>query len=183
MHWIIWGPIAIVLNIVAYYHGKHDLRTLVRPTIQQWPEHPVIEVQRSYEPEIPQYPVIEVQRSYEPEPAQHPVIEIERSYEPELANHPVIEGQRSYKPEISNQNEAKNTFASVTPFHAFNPTGAMKSTALSDTPLARPQVTDYDPIASVLPFIVLAATFLLCGSIWLVIPYPLKSHRNANFEI
>ncbi|KAL8794620.1 MAG: hypothetical protein Q9195_002816 [Heterodermia aff. obscurata] len=57
MHWLLWGPITIVFNIVAYYHGKHDLRTLVRPTIQQWPENqppekPVIEVPRFYEPEV-----------------------------------------------------------------------------------------------------------------------------------
>lgn len=53
MHWILWGPIAIVLNFVAYYHGKHDLRTLVRrPTIQQWAETPEIQVRTSYEPQI-----------------------------------------------------------------------------------------------------------------------------------
>ena len=52
MHWIIWGPIAIVVNLVAYYHGRPALRMLVRLTIQQEPENPVIEIQRPYEPEI-----------------------------------------------------------------------------------------------------------------------------------
>ena len=52
MHWILWGPIAIVLNFVAYYHGKHDLRTLIRPTIQQWPESPEVQVLRTHEPQI-----------------------------------------------------------------------------------------------------------------------------------
>ena len=52
MHWIIWGPIAIVANLVAYYHGKPALRMLVRLTIQQEPENPVIEIKRPYEPQI-----------------------------------------------------------------------------------------------------------------------------------
>lgn len=136
MHWILWGPIAIVLNIVAYYHGKHDLRTLVRPTIQQWPENPVIEVPRPYEPQV------------------------------------------------FSQDEANNILPSDTPFQVWSSTETIKvNIPIQNGPLVEPPVaTDDDPVANVLPLLILIFAILLFVWIYksLVTLFPSTSYLRID---